>query len=382
MNTSMTMPYRICTRCVMDTSDPEITFDHDGVCNHCHSYKARIRKDLHLDELGQRHLNSIIRGIKRKYANRQYDCIIGVSGGVDSTYVAYLAKKRFGLRPLAVHFDNGWNSELAVKNIEQIINRLDIDLFTYVVDWAEFRDLQLSFIKASVINWEIPTDHAITALLYRVAAERNIKYILGGGNIATEAIMPMSWVFYARDLRHIKAVHRRFGVKPLKTFPTMSMKRFLYYTFVRGIKWFPILNYVDYNKESVMKIIQEDLGWRYYGGKHYESIFTRFYQGYILPEKYGVDKRRAHLSTLINSGQITRDEALEELRKPVYDREQYAKDFQFFVKKFELSEAQFEALFKRPIQPHKAYGSNAVLFEKLGDWMGMVKNIATANVRK
>jgi len=366
----------------MDTSDPEITFDENSVCNHCYSYKERIQNDLHLDELGQRHLNSVISGIKAKYANRQYDCLIGVSGGVDSTYVAYMAKKIFGLRPLAVHFDNGWNSALAVKNIEQILNHLDVDLFTYVVDWSEFRDLQLSFIKASVINWEIPTDHGITALLYRIAAKKNIKYILGGGNIATEAIMPMSWAFYARDLRHIKSVHRRFGTKPLKTFPTMSMKRFLYYTFVKGIKWFPLLNYVNYDNESVMKLIQGELGWKYYGGKHYESIFTRIYQGYILAEKYGVDKRRAHLSTLVNSGQMTRDEALQELDKPKYDPEQYAWDFQFFLKKFELSEKQFRELFERPIQPHKAYGSNAVLFEMFGGWMRAVKKFATAGVRR
>jgi len=366
----------------MDTSDPEIAFDESGICNHCHSYKERIQNDLHLDEKGQQHLDSIISGIKKKYANHQYDCLIGVSGGVDSTYVAYLAKKKYGLRPLAVHFDNGWNSELAVKNIEQILNYLDIDLFTYVVDWDEFRDLQLSFIKASVINWEIPTDHGITALLYQIAAKKNIKYILGGGNIATEAIMPMSWVFYARDLRHIKSVHRRFGAKPLKTFPAMSMKRFLYYTFVKGIKWFPILNYVNYNNESVMKIIQAELGWKYYGGKHYESIFTRIYQGYVLAEKYGVDKRRAHFATLVNSGQMTRDEALDELNKPKYDPDQYAKDYQFFLKKFGLSETEFRELFERPIQSHKSYGSSAVLFEKFGGLMRAVKEFATANIHR
>ncbi len=381
MKRTITIPYQICRRCVMDTSDPEIVFDEEGVCNHCHGYRKRIHNDLHLDEAGKDHLNAIVDQVKSRFKGRQYDCLIGVSGGVDSTYVAYLAKKVFGLRPLAVHFDNGWNSELAVKNIQKTLKRLDIDLFTYVVEWEEFRDLQKSFIEASVINWEIPTDHGITALLYRIAAKHNIKYILGGGNIATEAIMPISWVFYARDLKHIKSVHKQFSSRPLKTFPTMSMRRFLYYTFVRGIKWFPILNYVDYNNEKVMEIIQEDLGWEYYGGKHYESIFTRFYQGYVLPEKFGVDKRRAHLATMVNSEQMNREDALEKLAGPKYDPDQFAKDYQFFIKKFELTDEQFRELFDRPVKSHGNYGSNAILFEKLGHWMAVVKKFATANVR-
>ena len=199
-NINQKLEYKICVQCIMDTSDEEIFFDENGVCNHCYNYNSRVENDLHLDSQGQIHLEGIIKKIKHKFKADSYDCIIGVSGGVDSTYVAYLAKKVFGLRPLAVHFDNGWNSELAVQNIEKTLNVLDIDLMTYVIDWEEFRELQRSFIKASVINWEIPTDHAITALLYRVANEHGIKYILGGGNITTEAIMPMSWVFYARDL--------------------------------------------------------------------------------------------------------------------------------------------------------------------------------------
>ena len=377
----MTKSYEICTKCVMDTSDPDIHFGADGVCCHCRNYDARIRKDLHLDDEGQQHLKRLIESIKRRYAKKKYDCLIGVSGGVDSTYVAYVAKKILGLRPLAVHFDNGWNSELSVKNIEQTLKRLDIDLYTHVMDWEEFRDLQRSFIEASIINWEIPTDHGITALLYKIAAKYNIKYIFGGGNIATEAIMPISWVFYARDLKHLKSVHRKLGTRPLRTFPTMSMSKFLYYTFVRGIRWFPVLNYFDYNKEQVMQIIQGELGWKYYGGKHYESIFTRFYQGYVLPEKFGVDKRRAHYSTLINSGQLKRADALAELEKPQYDPEQFAKDYQFFLKKFDLTDEMFKEILDRPVVPHRSFGSDVILFEKLGKWMAFVKRIATANYR-
>ena len=377
----MKAQYQICVRCVMDTSDPDITFDDEGVCSHCASYQRRIEQDLHTDEAGSEHLSAVVERLKLKSRDRQYDCLIGISGGVDSTYVAYLAKEVFGLRPLAVHFDNGWNSELAVKNIEKTLNKLDIDLITYVVDWAEFRDLQKSFIEASVINWEIPTDHAITAILYKIASERKIKYILGGGNIATEAIMPMSWVFYARDWFHIRKLHSQFSSKKLVSFPSMSMFRFIYYTYVKGIKWFPVLNYVDFDKEEAMGLLQERLGWIYYGGKHYESIFTRFYQGYVLPEKFGVDKRRAHFSALINSGQLSRDDAVERLTEQRYDPELFRTDKRFFLKKFGWTDTEFTEVFNRPIRSHEEYGSRVYLFKKFAGAMAFVKKYATDNPR-
>lgn len=360
----------------MDATDSAIEFDKQGICNHCRIYEARMKKDLHYDHTGQQKLQRMVAVIKQKGKDKDYDCIIGVSGGVDSTYAAYQAKK-LGLRPLAVHLDNGWDSELAVSNIEKMLKKLGIDLLSYVINWEEFRDLHLAFLRSSVANSEIPTDHAITAILYRVADEKGVQYILSGGNLVTEATMPGSWMYDARDLRHLKAIHKKFGKVSLRTFPTLGLFRAAYYIFIKGIKWIPVLNYIPYNKEEAKKILEQELGWRSYGGKHYESIYTRFFQGYILPQKFGIDKRKAHLSTLICSGQITREQALEALKEDIYPLEQMQEDKEYVIKKLGLTEHEFEEIMRQSVKSSLEYPNNAFIFQKFSFILKFVKKVTT-----
>jgi N-acetyl sugar amidotransferase len=343
--------YQQCSISVMDTiADPDIRFDEKGICNYYYEYQ-KAAANLHPGKEGWKMLEKIAAEVKAAGKELPYDCIMGLSGGVDSTYVAYLAKK-LGLRPLAVHFDNGWNSELAVMNIEHIITKLGFDLFTYVINWEEFKDLQIAYLKASVVDIEAITDHAIFASLYKLAGERKIKYILSGTNIQTENTLPKSWIHPKMDHVNIKSIHAAYGTVPLKTFPFSDAKVKRYYQQVLGVKSVSVINYVDYNKEQIKKLIEKELGWRDYGGKHYESIWTRFYQGYILPKKFKIDKRKAHLSDLIFNGQITKDEALQELAKPIYEEKQFKIDYEFVLKKLGLSEEEFEIIMQIPPRSH------------------------------
>jgi len=334
--------------------DPAIIFDEQGVCHHCRRYDSLSSSRVLCGAEGKAALQALVNKVKQAGKGREYDCIIGVSGGVDSTYVAYLVKQ-YGLRPLAVHFDNGWNSELAVKNIEAVLTRLDIDLYTYVVNWDEFRNLQVAFLKASTPDGEIPTDHAIYALLWKEASCRGIKTIISGMNFTTESISVPDWSYGHSDWRYIKDVHRHYGNVPLKTYPRFSFPYLLYVGAVRGVRTLSILNYVDYHKDDVMKILQEELGWKYYGGKHYESIYTRFYQGYVLPGKFGVDKRYGHLSDLINAGQLTRGQALEEIAKPPYPLEDQQHDLEYVTKKLGLTRAEFDEIMASKIKSFRDY---------------------------
>ncbi|MBS1774571.1 MAG: N-acetyl sugar amidotransferase [Bacteroidetes bacterium] len=336
----------------MDTiADDNIQFDEKGICNYYYEYKKAYKESVLQGDAGWNKLSGIADTIKKAGEGKQYDCIMGLSGGVDSTYVAYLAKK-LGLKPLAIHFDNGWNSELAVKNIENIVSKLGFDLFTYVINWEEFKDLQISYLKASVVDIEAITDHAIFATLYRIAGQKNIQYILSGTNVQTENTLPKSWIHPKTDHINIKSIHKAYGTVQLKTFPFMDAKVKRYYQQVKGVQSVSVLNYADYNKQAVKKLIQDELGWRDYGGKHYESIWTRFYQGYILPTKFGIDKRKAHLSDLIFGEQITKAEALEELKKPMYDAEQFNADYDFVLKKFGFSDKQFQEIMQIPPRSH------------------------------
>lgn len=344
--------YRQCSLSVMDNiADPDITFDENGICNYYYEFKRAEKETVYKGSEGEIMLNEIADKIKIAGKENQYDCIMGLSGGVDSTYVALLAKQ-LGLRPLAVHFDNGWNSELAVMNIENIISKLGFDLFTYVINWKEFRDLQIAYLKASVVDIEVITDHAIFATLYKLAGEKNIQYILNGTNVQTENTLPPSWIFSKGDHINIKSIHKVFGKTTLVTFPFMDMKVKRYYQGIKGIQSFSILNYADYNKQIVKNLIQKELGWRDYGGKHYESIWTRFYQGYILPAKFKIDKRKAHLSDLIFSCQLTKEEAVKELEKPIYDPEQFKTDYDFVLKKLGLTDKEFQNILALPPRSH------------------------------
>jgi len=341
----MEKKYQICNRCVMDITDPDIQFDDNGICNHCRQYDELVKRYVFDGEQGKEKLKHIIDKIKKTGTGKEYDCIIGVSGGVDSTYVAYKVKE-FGLRPLAVHLDNGWNSELAVKNIELFLKKLDIDLYTYVIDWEEFKDLQLSFLYASTPDSEIPSDHAINAILYQIAEVNKIKYIVFGCNIRTESHLPKAWSQGHLDWKYIKNIQKQYGHIPLQTFPHISY--FTYQKYLITCKTVNILNYLDYSKKDAITILENELGWKYYGGKHYESIYTRFYQGYILPKKFGYDKRRTHLSSLICSGEITRSEALEELNNEPYPLELQEQDKEYVIKKLGITKDEFERIMNLP----------------------------------
>lgn len=344
-----------CVRCIMGSRwDSSITFDDAGVCNHCLRYDSLLASRVFKGDEGVRKLKELVRKIKISGKGKRYDCMIGVSGGVDSTYVAHLSSK-LGLRVLAVHFDNGWNSTLAVENIEKTLLQLGIDLDTYVVDWDEFKDLQLSFLKASVPDGEIPTDHALNALMWQKASQHGIKYVLSGMNFATESISVPSWAYGHQDWRYIRDVHHKHGISRLKTYPRYNFFKLFFYNIIKGIRMVSILNYVDFNKEAAMKVIQNELGWVYYGGKHYESIYTRFFQGYVLPRKFGIDKRVGHLSDLINSHQMTRDEALKELDKPGYDPELLSSDLDYVKKKLGLEDETWESIMNAPVRSFRDY---------------------------
>ncbi len=338
--------YRICKQCIMDTSDPEIMFDEDGVCNHCHDYELRMTKEVFTPEEGEKLLNETIKKIKEEGKGKKYDCILGLSGGVDSTYVAYLCKRVYGLRPLAVHLDNGWNSEVAVRNIENIVTKLDIDLYTEVLNWEEFRRLQLSFLRASTPDSEIPTDHAIISTLYNQAKKHGIRWLMDGSNVVTEAMIPATWSHGHSDWKYIKTLNKMFGDgNKLKTYPHYTYFQYLFeYPKLRKLVRFPILNYIDFNKHAAMEVMKKELDWEPYGGKHYESIYTRFYQGYMLPTKFGFDKRRGHLSCLVNNGLITRDDALREIQQPAIDEELQKEDRAFVIKKLRITEEEFEKI--------------------------------------
>lgn len=350
-------PARVCVRCVMDTSDPDITFDSSGVCNHCAEFEDIARRRLPPAGTGRAALEKLAADIRRAGEGQDYDCVLGLSGGVDSSYTAYQAKQ-LGLRPLAIHLDNGWDSELAVQNIHGIVSKLGFELYTHVIDWEEFKDVQRSFLLASVVDIEMITDHAITAVIYRVAFEEKIRYILSGNNVATEAVMPVSWVHRKSDLRNLKAIQKRFGTRPIRTLPTASTLRFQYWQLARRRQIVNVLDYLDYNKQEAIATLERELGWRYYGGKHYESFFTRYYQAHILPTKFGIDKRKAHLSALICSGQMTRDEALRELDQHLYDPQTLVSDGEYVRKKLGFTEEEFAAIMSAAPRSHFDFPSD------------------------
>jgi N-acetyl sugar amidotransferase len=356
--------YRQCTRCVMDTNDPDIRFDDDGICSHCKRYAKLLAGRTAGERERESELRLIVDQIKRSGRGAEYDCIIGVSGGVDSTYVAYLVKN-LGLRPLAIHLDNGWNSEVAVKNIELVLKRLEIDLFTHVLDWIEFRNLQISFLRASVPDGEVPSDHSIFALLWREAERRKIKYIISGMNFTTESISVPSWAYGHSDWTYIKGINDRFGSCPLKSYPHFSLAYLIWLNVVRRIKTVSILNYVPYDRPKVVEFLEHELGWRNYGGKHHESVYTRFYQGYVLPKKFGIDKRYAHFSDLINAGLMTRSQALEKLALPPYPENQQQEDIVYVSKKLGLSADEFATIMNSPHRSFRDYKNNYEKVRKL-----------------
>jgi N-acetyl sugar amidotransferase len=369
--------YRQCSRTVMDNvADPDIRFDNEGICNYYHEYRAAAAEGVFSGKSGEEKLSQLAEKIKKDGKGKPYDCLIGLSGGVDSSYVALLVK-RLGLRPLAVHLDNGWNSELAVKNVENIITKLGFDLFTLVVNWEEFKDIQLSYLRASVVDIEVVSDHAIFSTMYKLAKEHHTGYIISGTNIVTEHIMPPGWLYQKMDYANLKDIHDRYGKIKLKTYPFVDFKKYVYYSAVLRLSPVSILNYVPYNKAAVKETIKKELDWRDYGGKHYESIFTKFYQAYILPEKFKIDKRKAHLSTLICSGQMNREEALQELGKPLYPPAELKPDMEYVLKKLGLSQEEFNKIMQLPVKRHEDFKTDRRLKEA---YMGLLQK--TAPIRK
>jgi N-acetyl sugar amidotransferase len=341
----------------MDTSDPEIIFDDKGYCNHCNNYFDTIFHKTYQGEESDHILEQLVKNIKKAGRHSNYDCLIGISGGVDSIYTVYLAKK-LGLRPLAVHMDNGWNSELAVSNIEKVLRKLDLELYTHVLDWLEFRDLQLAFLYASVPEVETPTDIAIPAILHRIAQMHGIKYIFSGGNYITEGILPASWHYDAKDMKYLKAIHQKFGTKKLKTFPTFGYQHEMYYKLVKGIRMIYPLNFIHYNKKEATKLLELELGWKYYGGKHHESLYTKWAHSYFLYKKFNIDYRRATYSTLICSGEMSREEAHLRLTKPPFDPEIVTAENAYVCKKLGITTAEMEQILLNPPKSFRDYPNN------------------------
>lgn len=340
----MSETYQICSRCVMDTSDPEIAFDSNGLCSHCHQFDEVTKKNWFPNDEGAKRLDVILNRIRSEGRNNEYDCIIGLSGGVDSSYLA-LKVKQWGLRPLVVHVDAGWNSELAVANIEKIVKYCGYDLHTHVMNWEEMRDLQLAYLRSGISNQDVPQDHAFFASMYHFAMQNNIKYIFSGGNIATESVVPQAWHGSAMDAINLRAIHRKFGKQPLVTYKTISFfQYYIFYPIFRGMRTILPLNYLPYDKESAIAELEETIGWRAYGRKHGESLFTKLFQNYVLPRRFGYDKRRPHFSSLILSGQMSRSTALAKLNEPLYDPLELEIDLDYMCKKLRISRAEFEEL--------------------------------------
>ena len=349
--------YQICNRCVMDTSDPEIHFDDDGNCNHCNEYLNVTSKKAYRGHVSDLLLKKLIKKIKKKGKKKKYDCLIGVSGGVDSSYVAYLSKN-LGLRILAVHIDNGWNSREAVSNIKNVCDNLNIDYFSYVIDWKEFSDIQLSILRSSIVEVEIPTDIAVLGAIHKIAAKYKIKYIISGGNYATEGILPKKWFYDPKDFKLLNSIQKKFGNIKIKSFPYFDYKKEFYYKIVKGIKIIYILNYVPFSKEDAKKTLKEKLNYENYGGKHYESVFTSFVQSYYQYEKFNLDYRRATFSVEICENKISRNSALKELRSKPYNSSELEKNIEYICKKFGISKEVFDDIFKTPPRSYKDYPNN------------------------
>jgi len=356
--------YRICTNCVMDTTDSKISFDEEGVCDHCNDFLKNVKPNWHTNEKGRAQLEAIVAQIKKSGKGKDFDCLLGVSGGVDSSYMLHITVKEFGLRPLVFHVDGGWNSELAVNNIEVMIDKLGLDLYTEVIDWEEMRDFQLAFIKAGVPHIDIPQDHAFIATLYNFADKYNIKYILNGGNISTECVRnPMEWLYYGTDMAQIKDIHRRFGTIPLKKYPLSPiLKHKFYLRYIKGVKVVKPLNYFTYIKKEAVKILTDTYGWKEYLQKHFESRFTKFYEGYWLPLKFGYDTRKVQYSSLILTGQMTRNEALERLKIPAYNPEKIADEFKYIATKLNITEEELRSYLNAPNKTYKDYKNQESLF--------------------
>jgi N-acetyl sugar amidotransferase len=358
----------------MDTTDREIVFNDDGTCNHCTRIVPHIKWLRESVDQRRRMWEQIAERIRTEGKGKPYDCLIGVSGGMDSSYVAILTKE-WGLRPLAVHVDNGWNSELAVHNVKRLLDTLGIDLETIVLDWEEFRNLQVAFLRASTPDGEIPTDHAIVAGMYHTMRKHKIKYLLEGGNPYSESILARTWSMGHYDWKYVSAINKRFGQgNRLRTFPHINAWQYMSSHMLQmGRKSYGPLHFLEFDRETVKRQLAEQFNWRFYGGKHYESAYTKFYQGVVLPQKFNIDKRKGHLSSYICAGMTTREEALKELAQPPYPPEDLEADTEYVCKKLGLSRSEYDGIMKLPHKLMWDYPNNSKLFS-LPKW-GVMKPV-------
>ena len=367
--------YQICTNCVMDTSDSRIKFDENGVCDHCNDFQINVKPNWNPNEEGLKRLESTVSKIKEDGKNRDFDCLLGMSGGVDSSYLLHLAVKELGLRPLVFHVDGGWNSELAVNNIQVMIDKLGLDLYTEVINWEEMKDFQLAYFKSGVPHIDIPQDHAFIATLYNFADKHNIKYILNGGNISTECVRnPMEWLYYGTDMAQINDIRKKFGTVKMESYPFSPILRHKFYLkYIRKIQVVKPLDNLNYIKEDALKLLAEEYGWTPYPQKHFESRFTKFFEGFWLPERFGFDTRRVQFSSLILTGQLSRQESLEKLKKPAYNKETIKDEFNYIAKKIGITRSELKQYLNMPKKfywdyknQERIFNMGAKLLQKLG----------------
>jgi N-acetyl sugar amidotransferase len=363
--TAAARQYQICANCIMDTSDSLIQFDERGWCEYCNNYYDYILPHWHTDATGWAMLQQDVEKIKREGRGKSHDCVIGISGGIDSSYLTYIAVEKLGLRPLLLHVDGGWNSQQSVNNIEKLVDGLKLDLHTEVVDWLEMQDLQLAFFRAGVPHLDVPQDHAFFASLYNFAARHKVKYILTGANYSTECVRePLEWAYHASDLAQLEDIHRKFGRRKLKRYPRANILKYrVYYRFVHGQKIVKPLNFVPYHKEAAMDELVERFGWQRYAHKHYESRFTRFFEGFWQPTRFGYDKRRAHFSSLILTKQMTRDEAVAKVAQPAFDQATINQDFEYIATKLDITVQELRDLMTIPKRTYRDFKHQMAIFE-------------------
>jgi N-acetyl sugar amidotransferase len=358
-----TRAYRICTNCIMDTTDSTLTFDEHGWCDYCRNYRVNIAPNWHPGQTGIDQIMPMIEKIKAEGKGKKHDCLIGISGGLDSSYVTHVAVRKFGLRPLMFHCDTGWNSDLGVSNIQKIIEGLNVDLVTEVVNWQEMKDLQRAFFKSQVPFVDTPQDLALFSALYNFAAKNGFKYIITGGNNSTECVREsIEWTYFSTDMRHVKDVHSKFGERKLKTFPVCDILKYrIYYRWLKGTRVVKLLDSVNFTKQSAIEELKDTYGWQPYPQKHYESRFTRFFESFWTPAKFGFDKRRAYLSSLILTGQMVRDEALEKISKPELDEKTMADEFEYVAKKLDWTVDEFKEIMSGENKTFRDYKNNFFL---------------------
>lgn len=361
----MVKPYQICSNCVMDTSDSQIVFDAQGVCDHCNGFKRDVLPNWHPDDQGKAIFGKMVEKIKREGQGKPFNSIVGMSGGLDSSYLLHLAVSEFGLRPLVFHVDGGWNTDIAVSNIQMLVDKLGLDLYTEVINWEEMRDFQLAFFKAGVPHLDIPQDHAFVATLYHFANKHRIKYILNGGNYATECVRnPLEWLYYGTDMAQIRDIHGRFGTRPLKTYPFSSVLFHKFYLrYLRGVQVVKPLNWLPYTKAIAIDTLSSKYGWRPYPQKHFESRFTKFFEGYWLPTRFGYDTRRVQYSSLILTGQMSRDEALTKLELPAYDPATIDEEFEYIATKLGITVDELRRYHTMPKKTYRDYRNQEWMFD-------------------